>query len=558
MSIANVPIRPPLRVLNDFCRPGYSGRILSISRFPGGRIALICSALTLVAGNVSQAETLETTSFVPATPEEQFGYDFASYVPVMRPVEGTADVFSPAGLNQLHMWSVDVEAFQSFAESAGIAPEVGLSPMQFIRPDGSIVSFDSAQSMSDYINTYDALAANLGNVPSNGALYQFSSFDAIRSQITGNSVSYNGAVDSLFCGSTGLGGSYDSTLAIYHCLFGAAQGALPAAQQINQLNFVDFQFNRPTSEMARSLNLMRGMRVAQRKTDEEIQGTNGGASGDQYLMLGNLGLFFSAGGSFGDVNTRQSLPGYAINRRTVTVGPDYQVTDWLRTGLLFNYVSTSSDLVQGLGTFRADSFRFTPFLTFIPFENAYVDLTIGYALHDNRSERRSFGVNYEANYTGDEYSAALGAGYNFNWGGLSVIPYVQAAGISTEINRFREQSDSGVGITMGKQYRDSVTTTVGTELNYVWSTPYGVVLPRVFGEWVHEYRNSSQSITNTLGRNGFATSFVTPDPIRNWANVGFGAQFVMPNSVSAFVNYTSLIISGATNHTLEGGVRWDF
>ncbi|MDV3240840.1 MAG: hypothetical protein LOY00_03510 [Methylocaldum sp.] len=51
---------------------------------------------------------------------------------------------------------------------------------------------------------------------------------------------------------------------------------------------------------------------------------------------------------------------------------------------------------------------------------------------------------------------------------------------------------------------------------------------------------------------------MTPDPIRNWANVGFGAQFVMPNSVSAFVNYTSLIISGATNHTLEGGVRWDF
>jgi outer membrane autotransporter protein len=152
----------------------------------------------------------------------------------------------------------------------------------------------------------------------------------------------------------------------------------------------------------------------------------------------------------------------------------------------------------------------------------------------------------------------LGAGYNFNWGGLSVIPYFQAAGIATELDRFREKSDSDVGLTMGRQHRDSVTTTVGTELNYAWSTPYGVFLPRVFGEWVHEYRNSSRSITSTLGRNGFVTSFVTPDPIRNWGNVGFGAQLVMPNAISAFVNYSSLIIQGATNHTVEGGVRWDF
>lgn len=558
MRIADALIRPTLWAANNRCRAAHDDRNRGTLRFSGAWTALMCSTLALAIGDVSQAETLETASFVPTSPEEQFNYDFSSYVPVMEPIEGTADVFSPAGLNQLHMWSVDVEQFQSFAQSAGIAPEMGLAPIQFIRPDGSVVSFGSAQSMSDYINTYDALAANLGNVPSNGPLYQFSSFDAISSEITGNSVSYNGAVGSLFCGSTGLSGSADETLAIYQCLFGAAQGALPAAQQINQLNFVDFQFNRPTSEMAHNLNLMRGMRMAQQKTGQEIQGTNGGASGDQYLTIGDLGLFFSAGGSFGDVNTRQSLPGYAINRRTVTVGPDLQVTDWLRTGLLFNYVSTSSDLVQGLGTFRADSFRFTPFLTFIPFENAYVDLTLGYALHDNRSERRSFGVNYEANYTGNEYSAALGAGYNFNWGGLSVIPYFQAAGISTELNRFREDSVNGVGITMGKQYRDSVTTTVGTELNYAWSTPYGVVLPRVFGEWVHEYRNSSRAITSTLGRGGFATSFVTPDPIRNWANVGFGTQFVMPNSISAFVNYSSLIIQGATNHTVEGGLRWDF
>lgn len=553
MSIANALIRPTPGAVNNRCRVARDGRYPGTLRFSGAWTALMCSTLALTVCEGSQAQSFEATS-----PEERFGYYFSGYVPVLEPISGTADVYSSDGLNQLHVWSVDVEEFQSIAQSAGIAPEIGLSPLQFVRPNGSVVVFDSAQSMSDYISAYDSLSAGLGNVSSNGPLYQFSSFNAIRSQITGNSVSYNGAVDSLFCGSTGLSGSADETLAIYQCLFGAAQGAAPASQQISQLNFVDFQFNRPTAEMAHSLNLMRGMRMAQLQTGQQIQGTSGGASGDRYLTMGDLGLFFSAGGSFGDVNTRQSLPGYAINRRTVTVGPDLQVTDWLRTGLLFNYVSTSSDLVQGLGTFRADSFRFTPFLSFIPLENAYIDLTLGYAYHDNRSERRSFGVNYEANYTGNEYSASLGTGYNFNWGGLSVIPYFQAAGISTELNRFREDSVNGVGITMGKQYRDSVTTTVGTELNYAWSTPYGVLLPRVFGEWVHEYRNSSRSITSTIGRGGFTTSFVTPDPIRNWANVGFGTQFMMPNSISAFVNYSSLIIQGATNHTVEGGVRWDF
>jgi len=84
------------------------------------------------------------------------------------------------------------------------------------------------------------------------------------------------------------------------------------------------------------------------------------------------------------------------------------------------------------------------------------------------------------------------------------------------------------------------------------------VVPCVFGEWVHEHENSARIMRVDFQGTGIPSIFTTPSPERDWANLWLGVQMVLPQQVSLFVNYQSLLISGATNHTLEGGVRLEF
>lgn len=154
-------------------------------------------------------------------------------------------------------------------------------------------------------------------------------------------------------------------------------------------------------------------------------------------------------------------------------------------------------------------------------------------------------------------------GYAYNMGGgWTLTGYGQGSAIGMYIDGYNETGISAAtdGIKVANNNALSVATTLGSELSFTWSTPYGVLVPRVFGEWLHEYKDNSRAISYQFQGVGVASplGIQTASPIRNWANVGLGTQMIFQNSISAFVNYQSLVMTGATNHMIEGGIRMEF
>jgi len=340
----------------------------------------------------------------------------------------------------------------------------------------------------------------------------------------------------------------------------------------------NFQFNRPTSLIADALRQMRhswnaaGVKPASPST--------GGASGaDTYKIDGDMGLLFGAGGNFGSTDSRAGTSGYNHYGRNANLGFDYRFNDMLTSGVFFNYTSLAADMPRGGGSFGGNIYRFAPFLSLTPFENFYVDMSIGYGYHDNTSSRPCAGcVGYlNADYSSQEVFTHLGFGYTHNMDAWNLTGYGQVSQISLFRGSYQETGGVDVyrnGVSVSHQDYLSLATTLGTELTYTVSTAYGVLVPRIFAEWMHEYKNNSQvapiSIVDVppgqpdifamipLSMARESAPFRSASPIRNWGNVGIGTQLVLPNSLSTFVNYKTLFMEGSSNHTVEGGIRWQF
>lgn len=323
---------------------------------------------------------------------------------------------------------------------------------------------------------------------------------------------------------------------------------------LNAATTVNLQLNRSTTQISQSLQSMRSLRSHPKPSK------GNGAGDDAYEMMGNFGLYANSGGTFGKVDSTTNSSGYDVYTRNFNSAVDYKINDTIITGMLFGYTSSTVDVDNNGGNFNADTFRFSPFVSLSPTENTYVDIAAGYASHDNRSQRNCLlcSSSADASFRTDEFNILTGLGYTHHFDAWSLRGYGQASTIYMDIGGYTETGDTATGLlTMPNQYVLSITSTFGTELSYAWSLPFGVLVPRVSAEWVREYANDQRLITAQL-QNGGITSIQTAAAQQDWGNAAAGLQMVLPNGVSAMLNFQSLIMSGATNYTIEGGVRMEF
>ncbi len=313
---------------------------------------------------------------------------------------------------------------------------------------------------------------------------------------------------------------------------------------------------------------------AQEDKTECING--GGASADTYSFIGPFGVSLSGGGGIGDRETVNGQTGFQLDTRQANLMLDYSFSQQLVGGFSFGYLGTERDLGLNSGSLDSDSFRFAPFLLFRPTTNSYLSLTGGYALinYDSIrtvSEFNSISVtDATADYDADQYFASLSMGYNFTFmNGWSLRGYGGGDYIHTDIDGFQEIGGKGsdnkfYSLKVKGQSIDSVTSTVGAELSYAINTSVlypAVIIPKLRAEWVHEFKNSGETIQATYNGNSTSVPLGTiaiNGSERNWANLGFGLQMLFPHAIVGFVNYDALIISNASNHTITGGIRINF
>ena len=288
-------------------------------------------------------------------------------------------------------------------------------------------------------------------------------------------------------------------------------------------------------------------------------------------VFGPFGLFLSSKGSWGDTESNDGETGFDQEVYQVTTGLDYRFTDHAVGGIAFSYSNTDNDFALSSGSLEADIYRLAGFATFAPAKDLYIDIILGHTWQEFDIERTctapcgGFAASSNSDFDGDQYFAGLGTGYTHKIGKWRIKPYAKSDYTYTETDDYSLVFPIGTSVLIqrvGEQDIKSLTSTLGTELSYIFNTSFAVVIPKLRGEWVHEYKNSSRSIRNSfLPVGGIAsptTILKTASPERNWGNIGFITQMIFPNSVTAFLGYEALIIKDSSSHSVSGGIRYEF
>jgi len=282
----------------------------------------------------------------------------------------------------------------------------------------------------------------------------------------------------------------------------------------------------------------------------------GGAAADSMPFEG-LNLFVST-----DYQNKQkdeaAEAGFGSDRVGITVGLDSPM-DWGVIGGALNYNHTFGEFDHNGGEFDQDSFGGLFYGSYYPSDSSFIDGVIGlagkgYSLDRTAVVGDAIRGSAEGDTIGFEFQSSLSGGYDFSFDNFTIGPRVGIHYLRTELDDFTE-TGSPLALHYDDQVEDSLTSTVGFQGSVAISTSFGVVVPQVSAEYVHEFLNDRRTIHATA-TNGAAVNFVTDPPDRNYFNVGGGVVFVLPDGISPFLSYSAEVANRFEEvHTVTAGVR---
>jgi len=248
------------------------------------------------------------------------------------------------------------------------------------------------------------------------------------------------------------------------------------------------------------------------------------------------------------------------DRAGFTVGLDSPMS-WGLIGGALNYNYTAGDFRHNGGDFQQNSFGGLLYGSYYPSDASFIDAVIGLAgkgYDINRTVVANGGQVLDARAKGDtlgfEFQSSVSGGYDFTFDNFTIGPRAGIHYLRTELSDFTE-SGTAMALHYEDQVEDSLTTTVGFQGSVALSTSFGVVVPQVNAEYVHEFLNDRRTVhaTDSLGT---PFTFDTDPPDRNYFNVGGGVVFVLPDGISPFLNYTAEVANRFEEvHTVTAGVR---
>jgi len=120
---------------------------------------------------------------------------------------------------------------------------------------------------------------------------------------------------------------------------------------------------------------------------------------------------------------------------------------------------------------------------------------------------------------------------------------------------------SGWATKIDSTSQESLVLQIGGKVSYAKSTNWGVIIPYVQVDLLHEFKQDSQLITGSFIQDGTGSKLQiqTDNPDRNYIKINLGSTAQFKQGISGFANY-STILSNSTwdGHTVSVGVRVEF
>ncbi len=293
----------------------------------------------------------------------------------------------------------------------------------------------------------------------------------------------------------------------------------------------------------------------------------GGASADS--IVSGLGVYTNGHTSWQEYNPQGLNPGFDFFDSKIMLGIDYRISDYAILGLSSSYLNSDSRLKQGAGDIETDGYAFALYGSLYLEDVFFIDGTFAYADQRHRTLRtiNYTGVSQQANadVDSDTYSAGLVSGYNFNYNAWTLTPTVRWMYRKIQMEQYTESlstpsgAGGSLGLAIGEQRYESMTGSFGTQISYAWSQTWGVLIPTVSAEYIHEFSNNPETVNvrfinapDGTGTFSLRSSVMDRDYVS--VSAGFSAQFI--RGVSAFVSYEKLLdLNNLTSDSLSMGLR---
>ena len=319
----------------------------------------------------------------------------------------------------------------------------------------------------------------------------------------------------------------------------------------------------------------------------------GGAAGDA-----TSGLFANQTGVFTSVTTGQGDNDdndieFDFDSYDITTGIDFTRPDGDKTRVYGGALSigkVETETRNGGGT-DADSIGITLYGTVFGKDGWFTDASLSYSKSDIDIERV---INFTASgktvfqsangdTEGRELGLSIGGGKEYNLGANNIRADARLRYIDGSVDGLIEQigvvGANGSGLALQTDDFDikSFRSELGLQYNRAFGTSFGVVMPFVGVNWIHEFEDRGSDIgarfvvdaysdgfnqleESAPGGENRPTLFIIPgsENDSDYARLSLGSSFAFKRGKSAWFSITSIAgLSGINNEQITGGFRWE-
>jgi uncharacterized protein with beta-barrel porin domain len=303
------------------------------------------------------------------------------------------------------------------------------------------------------------------------------------------------------------------------------------------------------------------------------------------LVVGPLSVFLAARGGLLDRDDTTTQRGFSGNTVGGQVGADYRLTQNLLLGGYFGYDHVSADFNAGAGNSRADNYSGVLYGNYYATEHLYLEGVAGYVYNDYSTVRNGFiqaqalvsdpatlgappvpggllaptPVSATGKTHGNQWLGTVGAGYEYPLGAATLTPFARLNYVQTRIDPFAETSTSLVGNQVSGSTITSLTSELGLRASYAMGMSWGVLVPQVRGEYVHEFEGGRQSASSFVA-DPTGAAVVIPDlVVHDYGKVGVSLTAVLPHGLLPYLDYEGLVgYQHFSQHIFTAGLRMEF
>jgi autotransporter-associated beta strand protein/T5SS/PEP-CTERM-associated repeat protein len=274
-------------------------------------------------------------------------------------------------------------------------------------------------------------------------------------------------------------------------------------------------------------------------------------------------VWASALGGLGSVAGNGNSSTLTYNFGGAAAGIDYRLDPRFLVGLSAGYAAGNQWVDSFMGRGWTDTVSVIAYGSFTS-AGYYADALAGYAYSGNQMQRQiQFpGLQRTANgSTGaNQFLGQIETGYRIGLyapAAASVTPFARLQGSTVTQNAFSEWGANSLSLNVAQQTTNSLRTVFGGDL----AGAIGLGGDRTLAldlrlGWLHEYADTGRPITAAFaGAPSNAFTVYGATPLRDAAVIGFSAGTNIAEATQLYLRYDGEVSTGASNHTLNLGLR---